>query len=76
VFMADIDNVLASGLFEVEGALAAIAPLRHPHELFRTAVLEGHLAEGHLLPVVAWLGALLVVALLAYARATNGGVFA
>lgn len=75
VFMADIDNVLASGLFEVEGALAAIAPLRHPHELFQTAVLEGHLAEGHLLPVFGWLGILLVVALLAYARATNGGVF-
>jgi hypothetical protein len=74
VFMADMDNVLASGLFEVEGALATLAPLGHPHELFQAAVLRGELADGHLLPVVGWLAVLLVVAVVGYARATDGGV--
>lgn len=74
VFMADVDNVIASGLFEVEGPLTALAPLRHPHELFQAAALDGTLASGHVLPAVGLLAGLLVVALLAYGRATNGGV--
>lgn len=74
VFMADIDNVIASGLFDVEGPLTVLSPLYHPHQLFQAAALDGHLAADHLPPAVALLAGLLVVALIAYTRATNGSV--
>lgn len=79
VFLADLDNALSSGLFPlatsvrvpVLGAVgvADLVPLYHPHELFATAVLEGTLADGHLVPAVGWLVGLLVVSFLAYGRA-------
>lgn len=77
VFLADADNVLSSGMLNVEGAFVSLAPLYHPHELFSAAVLEGELVAEHLLPTVAYVGLLLAFALVAYSRATdsgNGGV--
>jgi hypothetical protein len=65
VFMADLDNVLSSGLFDV-GAVAEFAPLYHPHELFTAAVLDGELAAGHLVPTAAYVAVLLVAAFVAY----------
>lgn len=65
VFMADLDNVLSSGLFDV-GAIARAAPLYHPHQLFEAAVRDGTVATANVGPVLAWLGASLVVALGAY----------
>jgi hypothetical protein len=67
VFLADLDNALSSGLFDV-GPLATIAPLHHPHELLRAAVLDGTLGDGHLLPAI---GSLLVVCLLAVGTYTD-----
>lgn len=74
VFLADIDNVLASGVFDVQWLAPTLAPLYHPHTLFRTAVLDGTLAEGHVGPTVGIVGLLTLVALVAYRRATGGGV--
>jgi len=74
VFLADLDNVLSSGLFDV-GAPAEFAPLYHPHELFTAAVLEGELAAGHLAPTLAYVAVVLVAAFVAYTGvAGNGGV--
>lgn len=83
VFLADLDNALSSGLFPVattvpvplvgEVSATDLVPLYHPHELFATAVLDGDLAAGHVLPVLGWLAGLLVVAFLAYGRSTGDG---
>ncbi len=70
VFLADLDNVLSSDLFDV-GRVAEFAPLYHPHALFEAAVLEGTLAEGHLVPALAYLTALLAAAFVAYTTVTG-----
>ena len=86
VFLADMDNALSSGLFDVGTSVSLpvlgsvsvtdFVPLYHPHELFSAAVLEGTLASEHLLPVAGWLVVLLAVAFLAYGHSTgeNGGL--
>lgn len=74
VFLADIDNALSSGVFDV-GEVAEFAPLYHPHELFEAAVLDGTLADGHLAPSLLAMAALLVAAFAAYTTvAGEGGV--
>lgn len=85
VFLADLDNALSSGLFPItasvpvpfvgEVAVTDLVPLYHPHELFATAVLHGELADEHLLPAVAWLCALLLLAFLAYGLSTGDAWF-
>lgn len=65
VFMADLDNVLSSGLFEV-GDLAQLAPLYHPHALLSSAVLDGTVGDGHLGPTLAVVAGLGLVAWLSY----------
>ena len=65
VFVADLDNVLSSDLYDV-GAIAEFAPLYHPHALFEAAVRGGTLTSGHVLPLLAWVGALLAAAYGAY----------
>lgn len=72
VFLADLDNALSSGLFDV-GSIAEFAPLYHPHALFEAAAFEGSLGDGHLTPMVAYIAVLLVVAFVAYANVTGEG---
>lgn len=84
VFLADMDNALSSGLFPVEltasvpvlGEIAVVelAPLYHAHALFSAAVLDGTLADDHLVPALAWIGLLLVVSFVAYAHSTGDHV--
>jgi len=83
VFLADVDNALSSGLFPAEWtvsvpavgdvAVVELAPLYHAHSLFSAAVLDGTLADDHLVPALAWVGLLLVVAFAAYVRSTGDG---
>lgn len=83
VFMADIDNALSSGLFPIDASMRLplvgsvgvmdFAPLYHPHELFVTAVLEGAVASGHLLPALGWTLGLLVIAFVAYGNTAGNG---
>ncbi|WP_436903644.1 ABC transporter permease [Halovenus halobia] len=83
VFLADFDTVVSSGLVPVAGSVSLpvvgevtvtdVAPLAHPHELFRTAVLDGTLADGHLVAALGWVAALLAVAVLAYTHSTGAG---
>lgn len=81
VFLADIDNAIASGLLPIDasaslpavGTVGAtdLAPLYHPHELLVTAVLEGGVATAHLWGTVGWLAAAAALATAAYARSTG-----
>lgn len=83
VFLADLDNALSSGLFPLTKTFSApvigdvhitdAVPLYHPHKLFVAAVLDGNLADGHLLPVIGWIVGLLLIAFLAYGRSTGDG---
>lgn len=83
VFLADIDNALSSGLFDIGASVAVpvvgnlavtdFVPLYHPHELFSAAVLDGTLATSHLLPVAGWLLGLLAIAVIAYGYSTGDG---
>ncbi|QLG48193.1 hypothetical protein [Natrinema halophilum] len=70
VFLADLDNVLSSDLFDV-GSIAEIAPLYHPHALFEAAVLEGTLDGGHLVPALSYVAVLLVAAFVAFVSVTG-----
>jgi hypothetical protein len=72
VFLADIDNALSSGLFDV-GGLAEFAPLYHAHALFEAAVFDGTLDDGHLVPTLAYLFVLCVVTVVAYTNVTGEG---
>lgn len=69
VFLADADNVISSGMLDVEGPFLSLAPLYHPHELFTAAAVDGDLATEHLLPALALVAVLVVVAMVAYTRA-------
>lgn len=83
VFMADIDNALSSGLFPIEASttlpivgdvdVTDFVPLYHSHELFVTAVLDGDVASGHLLPALGWVFGLLVIAFVACGRTVGNG---
>jgi len=83
VFLADVDNALSSGLFDVGASVSVPAvgdvavtdfvPLYHPHELFSAAVLDGTVATEHLFPVLGWLLVLLGVAHVAYGHSTGEG---
>jgi len=85
VFMADIDNALSSGLFPIDASttlplvgdvgITDFVPLYHPRELFVTAVLDGEVASGHLLPALGWVFGLLAIAFVAYGHTAGNGWF-
>jgi len=65
-----------AGVERFEGFQTVIdtfVPLYHPHELFVTAVLDGDVASGHLLPTLGWVLGVLVIAFVAYGRAAGNG---
>ncbi|WP_440009366.1 ABC transporter permease [Halomicrococcus sp. SG-WS-1] len=53
VVLADVDNVFASGLFDIDESITRFAPLSHPHEIVTQAVVDGTLATDHVLPALA-----------------------
>lgn len=73
VILADMDNVLASGLFNIDERITQFAPLSHPHELVSQAVLKGSLATSHLLPAIVFVVVLGSLSIGAYSFAVNGG---
>ncbi|WP_135535655.1 hypothetical protein [Halostella pelagica] len=72
VFLVDFDNVLASGVLDVGGTVAQVAPLYHPHALFEAAVTEGTVPTHHALGGVAYAAVLLALAFVAYVRVAGG----
>ncbi|MFC4549151.1 MULTISPECIES: hypothetical protein [Halorussus] len=72
VFLADVDDFLSSGMLDADVALAKAFPLYHPHHLLRSAVLDGSVSADHALWTGVYVATLLVLALVAYLRATGG----
>lgn len=73
VILADMDNVFASGLFDIDESITQFAPLSHPHELVAHAVVEGTLATAHVLPAIAFIVALGLLSVGAYSYTVDGG---
>lgn len=73
VFLADMDNVLASGVFDIDSALVDLAPLTHPHELSKAAVVDGTLAGDHLLATLLYVAVLFVLTIGLYRRIVENG---
>lgn len=78
VIFADMDNVVASGIFPIQDRVTRLSPTAHGHEVVTRAVLDGELATGELLPALTILALLGGLALLAYTRTVgpvaSGGV--
>lgn len=73
VILADMDNVFASGLFNIDEDITQFAPLSHSHELVSRAVVEGSLATTHMLPAIAFIVVFGVLSVGAYSYTVNGG---
>ena len=78
VIFADMDGVLASGIFQINEGVTRFSPMSYPHDIVTRAVIQGELAGGKLLPAMAFLVAFGGLAVLAYNRtvgpvATGGG---
>jgi hypothetical protein len=73
VILADMDNVFASGLFNIDASITQFAPLSHPHEIVSQAVFDGSLATAHLLPAAAFIGLFGLLSVGAYAYTVDGG---
>lgn len=73
VILADMDNVFASGLFNIDESVTRFAPLSHPHELVSHAISEGSLATAHVPPTIAFIVAFGLLSVAAYSYTVNGG---
>ena len=77
VILADMDNVLASGLFQIDQNITQFSPLSHPYEIVVQAVTEGGLATEQILPSMTFVLVFGVLAVIGYTRTTgavvNGG---
>lgn len=78
VILADMDNVIASGIFPIEDRIAQFSPTSYAHEVVTRAVLEGELALDELVSAVTIIAILGGLAVLAYTRTVKpvaaGGV--
>jgi len=71
IFVADVDEALASGIVQTDGAFAKLFPLHYPHELFQAAVEGSGVATGDALAAGAYVLVLGVAALGAYTTLTG-----
>lgn len=73
VILADMDNVLASGIFQIEQQYTRFSPLSYPHDIVTRAVQDGELATGELGPSLAFVLLFGALAVLAYTRTVDTG---
>jgi len=78
VILADMDNVVASGIFPIRDRITQLSPTSYAHEVVTRAVVDGELATGELLPALTVVAVLGCLAVLAYTRTVrpvaSGGV--
>jgi ABC-2 type transport system permease protein len=78
VILADMDNVIASEIFQIQDRITQLSPTSYGHEIVTRAVLEGELATGELLPALTIVTVLGGLAVLAYTHTVkpvaSGGV--
>ena len=68
VILADMDNVLASGIFAIDESITRFAPLNYPHAIVTKAVTRGELASGKVLPALTFVAIFGLIAIVAYTR--------
>jgi len=73
VFLADSDDVLASGLANIDAPLTDLTPLHYPHAIFSAAVTDGSVASGDVTGGLAYLAVLGVAALAVYSVSLGQG---
>lgn len=73
IFLADVDELMSSGLFEVDSVLVKLLPMHYPHKLFQGAVAGDALAAGNLAASLAYLVVLFGLALGVYTLVTGEG---
>ncbi|MFB6104928.1 MAG: hypothetical protein ABEJ57_07610 [Halobacteriaceae archaeon] len=72
IFLADLDEALASGLMLPDATITKAFPLYYPHRLFEAAVQGRPIETGDVIAVLAYLIGLLVVTVAVYTRFTGG----
>jgi hypothetical protein len=73
IFLADVDEALASGIVRTDAAFTKLFPLHYPHELFGAAVDGREFATSDAAAAGAYVVVLGVAALAAYATLTGEG---
>ncbi|MDS0478378.1 hypothetical protein [Natrinema sp. 1APR25-10V2] len=63
VFLVEIVVILATSLLLTNQLVGEVFPLYHPYQLLQTAVVDGGLSSGHVLPVVGYTLAAEIVAI-------------
>jgi ABC-2 type transport system permease protein len=71
VFIVDVDVILATGLLPTDLFVGEAFPLYHPYQLLQTAVVDGGLADGHVLPALGYVLVAGVAATVVYRRTAS-----
>jgi len=72
IFLADLDEALASGLMLPDATITRAFPLHYPHRLFEAAVHGDPLGTGNLLAAAGYFLAVFAVTATVYATVTGG----
>lgn len=73
VFVADVDDALASGMLDAETPITEFLPLHYPHRLFTAAVTEGGMPTADALAAGGYALVLFAVTALVYLLTTDPG---
>jgi len=73
IFLADVDELMSSGLFRSESVLVELLPMHYPHELFQSAVAGDPLASGNVVASLGYAAVLFGLALGVYTLVTGEG---
>jgi ABC-2 type transport system permease protein len=77
IFLADMDEALASGIMRTDSPITNLFPLHYPHSLFQAAVEGGDIAGSDAIAAGVYALVLLTMTLLVYTTLTgDGGVLA
>jgi hypothetical protein len=71
VILAEFDNLLASGIFQIKDGITQFSPLSYPHEIVTRAVIDGKFASGEVVPALAFVLVFGLLAVLAYTQAVE-----
>lgn len=78
VIVADMDNVIASGIFPIQENVTSLSPTSYVHDIVTRAVVDGDLATGNIPPAMTFFVLLGGLAVLAYTHTvgpvSSGGV--
>jgi len=66
VILADMDNVLASGIFQIDQRITRFSPLSYPHDIVTQAVVDGTFAGEKVLPALSFVAVFGILAVVTY----------